>query len=98
MNRRELFKSLGLTLGGIALEQAIPLNRVWSFPSKIVVSAPQIKLISPWRPAGISAGTNFLTMEWVSLQALGKLNRNIELAEFTQSHWAERIPAWPVAD
>jgi len=31
---------LGVGLGGIALEQAIPFGRVWSFPSKIVVPKP----------------------------------------------------------
>lgn len=38
MNRRELFKFLGAAIGGIALEQAIPFNRVWSFPKKIVLA------------------------------------------------------------
>lgn len=28
---------LGLGVAGIAIEQAIPLGRVWSFPSKIVI-------------------------------------------------------------
>lgn len=37
MNRRGFFKALGAVVGGIAVEQAIPLGRVWSFPSKIVV-------------------------------------------------------------
>jgi hypothetical protein len=37
MNRRGFLRSIGLGIGGIALEQAIPLGRVWSFPKKIVL-------------------------------------------------------------
>lgn len=37
MNRRGFLRSIGLGIGGIALEQAIPLGRVWSFPKKVVV-------------------------------------------------------------
>lgn len=37
MDRRGFLRSIGLGIGGIALEQAIPLGRVWSFPKKIVV-------------------------------------------------------------
>jgi hypothetical protein len=37
VNRRGFFKFLGIGVAGIALEQAIPLGRVWSFPSKIVI-------------------------------------------------------------
>ena len=42
MNRRNFITRLGLVAGGIALEQAIPFNRVWSFPKEIVV--PQLNL------------------------------------------------------
>ncbi len=31
---------LGLVAGGVALEQAIPLGRVWSFPKEIVLAKP----------------------------------------------------------
>jgi len=36
MNRRSFLTGLAALVGGIALEEAIPFNRVWSFPSKIV--------------------------------------------------------------
>lgn len=36
MDRRGFLKGLGLVIGGVALEQAVPLGRVWSFPAKIV--------------------------------------------------------------
>lgn len=37
MDRRGFLKFLGAGVAGIALEQAIPLGRVWSFPSKLVL-------------------------------------------------------------
>lgn len=38
MDRRGFFKLFSLGVAGIALEQAIPLGRVWSFPKKIVLA------------------------------------------------------------
>lgn len=38
MDRRKFFGLLSAGIAGIALEQAIPLGRVWSFPKKIVIS------------------------------------------------------------
>lgn len=35
MERRNFLKLFGGTVAGIALEQAIPLGRVWSFPKRI---------------------------------------------------------------
>lgn len=35
MERRNFLKSLGAMIAGVALEQAIPLGRVWSFPKEI---------------------------------------------------------------
>jgi hypothetical protein len=37
MDRRGFFKLFGAAVAGIALEQAIPLGRVWSFPTNIVL-------------------------------------------------------------
>lgn len=37
MNRRSFFKFLGGGAATLALSEAIPFGRVWSFPSKIVV-------------------------------------------------------------
>ena len=42
MDRRGFFKLFGLGVAGIALEQAIPLGRVWSFPTEIIVPGNQI--------------------------------------------------------
>lgn len=41
MNRRGFLKGIGAVIGGIAIDQAIPFNRVWSFPKEIVI--PQKK-------------------------------------------------------
>jgi hypothetical protein len=35
MDRRQFLRGFGALIGGIALEQAIPFGRVWSFPSVI---------------------------------------------------------------
>lgn len=40
MNRRNFLSLFSAGIAGIALEQAIPLGRVWSFPSKIAVLKP----------------------------------------------------------
>jgi hypothetical protein len=37
MNRRRFLSLFTAGVAGIALDQAIPLGRVWSFPKKIVV-------------------------------------------------------------
>ena len=37
MNRRNFLSLFSAGVAGIALEQAIPLGRVWSFPKKIVL-------------------------------------------------------------
>lgn len=40
MNRRGFLSALGALVGGLVIEQAIPLGRIWSFPSKIVIPLP----------------------------------------------------------
>lgn len=42
LDRRGFLRGLGMAVAGLALEQAIPLGRVWSFPSNIVVPANHI--------------------------------------------------------
>ena len=38
MDRRRFLSLFGVGVAGLALEQAIPLGRVWSFPKEIVVA------------------------------------------------------------
>jgi len=45
MNRRSFLTGIGALVGGIALEQAIPFNRVWSFPREIVVVRPRVEIV-----------------------------------------------------
>lgn len=42
MDRRGFLSLLGLGVGGLAIDQAIPLGRVWSFPKEIVVAQPNL--------------------------------------------------------
>lgn len=38
MQRRQFLTALGALVGGIAIDQAIPFNRVWSFPKDIKIA------------------------------------------------------------
>ena len=38
MNRRNFLGLLGMGVAGLALDHAIPFNRVWSFPKEIVIA------------------------------------------------------------
>lgn len=40
MDRRGFLKLFSAGVAGVALDQAIPLGRVWSFPKNIVISKP----------------------------------------------------------
>jgi hypothetical protein len=42
MDRRDFISLFGAGVAGIALEQAIPLGRVWSFPKEIVTAGHPI--------------------------------------------------------
>ena len=46
MNRRNFLSLFSAGVASIALEQAIPLGRVWSFPKKIVI--PNVFLKTEW--------------------------------------------------
>ena len=71
MNRRDFFKSLGLVIGGVAVEQAIPLGRVWSFPTNIVI-APTNK---------------FLDTNWVAMKCLELLHKNLKFTHNLDRAW-----------
>jgi hypothetical protein len=40
MNRRNFLSLFSVGVAGLALEQAIPFGRVWSFPKEIVIANP----------------------------------------------------------
>jgi len=47
MNRRSFLSLFSAGVAGLALEQAIPLGRVWSFPKEIVIAPPLASLDWP---------------------------------------------------
>ena len=54
MNRRGFLSLFGMGIAGIAIDQAIPLGRVWSFPKKIIIAPLIIKRIPD--PYGFNVG------------------------------------------
>jgi hypothetical protein len=80
MNRREFFKRAGLAIGGIALEEAIPFGRVWSFPSTIVIAKQ----------------TAFLDPLFISREALRILHDNLKLTTFMNEKYESAISRSPL--
>ena len=66
MNRRNFLSLFSAGVAGIALEQAIPLGRVWSFPKEIVVPT----------------GNVFLRTDWITMETLRILKRNLDAGFF----------------
>jgi hypothetical protein len=61
MQRRSFLTGLGTLLGGVILEQAIPLNRVWSFPKEIKIVRDPLAIYE--RDAdGIRVAENWITV------------------------------------
>jgi hypothetical protein len=92
MERRGFLKFLGAGVAGIALEQAIPFGRVWSFPSTI----------TRWLgadPAGVTeqaftvthVGNNFLNVEWVTAETLAVLKRNLKFNAHVMAPFANQF-------
>lgn len=48
MDRRGFLRGLGAVVGGLAIEQAIPLGRVWSFPTEIKVVKATLGQYAGW--------------------------------------------------
>jgi hypothetical protein len=46
MDRRRFLSLFGVGVAGLALDQAIPLGRVWSFPKEIVIAELDVELIT----------------------------------------------------
>ena len=56
MDRRGFLKFFSAGVAGIALEQAVPLGRVWSFPKEIVVPRPKLtvdEIYGGWKVGSI---------------------------------------------
>ena len=54
MDRRKFLGLFSAGVAGIALEQAIPLGRVWSFPKEIVIAKPSA-LICAYNQSAVRA-------------------------------------------
>jgi hypothetical protein len=63
MERRGFLKLFGAGLAGIALGDAIPFGRVWSFPKNIIIPKP---------------ATLLLITEWISHESLRLLQNSID--------------------
>jgi hypothetical protein len=49
LDRRRFLSFLGAGIAGLALDQAIPFGRVWSFPKEIVIAQPVWRTdLAPW--------------------------------------------------
>lgn len=71
MERRGFLKFLGASVAGIALEQAIPFNRVWSFPKEIIFPVRRNRFLT----------NEEFEMEWVralhnNLKFVARFNNN----------------------
>ena len=81
MNRRGFLGLLGAAIAGIAVDQAIPLGRVWSFPKEIAVP----KFTVP------AAGNQFLNVEYITAEALERLRESLNVAEYFDPSWEKRF-------
>ena len=72
MDRRDFLSLFGMTAGGIALEQAIPFNRVWSFPKEIsFLALPTIELVNK---IDFSIGDLITVNDWSGLFVTSRVN------------------------
>jgi len=76
MNRRNFLSLFSAGLAGIALEQAIPLGRGWSFPKQIVLGLPP---------------NAFLTTEWITMETLRIIQNKMELNQKFSTHWDKEV-------
>jgi hypothetical protein len=71
MDRRNFLRAAAMTIGGIALDQAIPFGRIWSFP-KVIKPANYIRQTTHYmiaddilrRRAGLIWPNNLLKVEF----------------------------------
>ena len=88
---------LGGGVAGLALEQAIPFNRVWSFPKEIVVASPYsrayLKALLEYHRRfqdGEFAPTHFITVDRfvfrrIEILPRGNFRTEARLCDFTPS-------------
>jgi len=84
MDRRGFLKLFGAAVAGIALEQAVPLGRVWSFPKEIVLAqSMSVRFIKAYDPyLDRMLGRLDLLIGWPALAP--KVGDVIELSRLSQ--------------
>lgn len=69
MNRRSFLSGLGALVGGLALEQAVPFGRVWSFPTDLAGAARR------------NQGCTLLTVDQITREALSIFEREFRATQ-----------------
>jgi hypothetical protein len=83
MNRRNFLRGLAAAVGGIALGEAIPLNRVWSFPQKIVqLNTAPLATVYYDRAAMKSLGANLIRYYYADKATGRRLTPNIRMSHY----------------
>ncbi|HWF03560.1 MAG TPA: twin-arginine translocation signal domain-containing protein [Candidatus Angelobacter sp.] len=85
MDRRGFLKGLAALVGGVALEQAVPLGRVWSFPKEIKVR-PSIQYSNYFGGLGLNPET-------LQIQRLhqGIINMHLDQLALGFAEYAPRV-------
>jgi hypothetical protein len=74
MNRRNFLSLFSAGVAGIALEQAIPLGRVWSFPKEIVIAQPLSVWktdLAPWNMFAVRMPIQYDAYSYAAIRANG---------------------------
>jgi hypothetical protein len=82
MNRRGFLKMLGGGVAGIALAEAVPLGRVWSFPKVLKLIGIDLAAAGEDVTAvSLVEGNVFLTTEYFTMEYLRVLKNKLRVAE-----------------
>lgn len=79
--------AVGLGVAGLALEEAIPLGRVWSFPKEIIIPKTGIvvRFVKTWDPVRLMFLRRFQSMTWDEYEADVKAMRQEHLKQWLDS-------------
>jgi hypothetical protein len=81
MDRRGFLKLLGGGVAGIAIAEAVPLGRVWSFPKVLKLIGIDLAAGEDVTAVSLVRGNVFLTTEYVTMEYLRVLKNKLRLAE-----------------
>jgi hypothetical protein len=77
VNRRNFLRGLGAVVGGIAIRDAIPLGRVWSFPKEIRIVRRELDLDIPMSHADLMLTIDDFSERYI-LPAMKRLAQQID--------------------